>query len=228
MCILKISDLSVGYNNGFFDQSTVLSDISVEFKKGLIYGLIGVNGAGKTTFFKTILGLIPRYKGIVQVFGMNKHEKSTQWLDRVGYVPEEALIPHHLTARRFLSIYGGMLFSSRHSLRKAVGEKLDIVELSSEKSDEIESYSKGMKKRLMIAHALLADPELLILDEPFEGIDPKQRINLKQILMEYRDRGKTVVISSHELYELQNVCDSFALLKDGSMTMYNSIEEVDW
>ena len=227
MPVLKVKNVSSGYYDKMFRWKTVLSDISIEFEKSSIYGLIGPNGAGKTTLFKTLIGLLPYHNGGIEFFGNKINDKGKGWLKKVGYVPEESLLPHHLTAYRFLHIYGGMKLSTTDNVKKIISEKMALVDLETELDKRIDTFSKGMKKRLMIAHALMGEPNLLILDEPFEGLDPKQRIKIKNLFLSYKGEGKTIIISSHELYELQDICDYAIMLKDGRIISYSPLEEFD-
>lgn len=227
MEILKIKNLKSGYYTNFFKRNAVLSDVSFTFKRGIIYGLIGPNGAGKTTLFKTILGLIPRYEGEIQIFGSKQSRANNKWLEKVGYVPEKPLIPDQLTAYRFLFIYGGILFPRDRNPRAVIEEKLALVDLEDSIDQLIGTYSKGMKKRLMIANALLGDPDLLILDEPFEGLDPVQRVNVRNIFGTFRKSSKTIIISSHEIYELQAICEHMVLLENGKLMEFTSLENFD-
>lgn len=223
---LDVKSLITGYRTNFKTQP-ILKDVSLKLSEGKGYFLLGENGAGKTTLIKTILGLIPFYKGEIFVYGQNIKDSQREYLRKIGYVPEADILPSNLTPIDFLTTYNALLFQSKKSMSKSIQKSLSKVELTEYKNVKIKNYSKGMKKRLMIANAIVKDPEFFILDEPFEGLDPRQRLNLKSLINYYKKIGKTILISSHEIFEFKNLCEYAILLKDGTVSYCGLIDDIN-
>ena len=222
--VLKIQDLTVAYPHGFNKEKAVLDGFNLEVKRGEIFGLLGPNGAGKTTLIKAIVGLIKIKRGSVELFG--KPHSSTSARSRLGYTPEIANYYFFLTAGEILNLFGKLAGIDKKILRSKIDNTLEVVGLAGVKDQLVKTFSKGMQARLNIAQAILHDPEFLILDEPFSGLDPLGRIDMRNILKKKRDEGKTIFLSSHELSEAELVCDNMCIMKDGSILREGPIKKL--
>jgi len=220
--VLKIEDLTVSYNSGFRKEKVALNNVSFELKKGDILGLLGPNGAGKTTLIKSILNLIQIKNGKVYIFG--KPSFSTDAKRRMGYMPEVANYYWFLTPNEILRMFGRLCGIGAKALSARIGYVLELVGLLADKDRAIKDFSKGMQERLNIAQAILHDPELLILDEPFSGLDPLGRIHARNIFKKLKDEGKTILLSSHELSEAELICDWLCIMKDGAVLKYGPVK----
>lgn len=196
-----------------FGAVTAVADLSLSLKVGEVFGFLGTNGAGKTTTIKMLLGLIRPTSGRVSVFGGDPTDPVTR--RRIGYMPETAYYYPYLNARELLAFYGGLCGLDRRTIRERSERLLEEVELADAARRPLKTYSKGMLQRAGIAQALLADPDLLVLDEPFTGLDPLARIRFRGLLQRLRDAGKTIFFSSHELGETELLCDRVAIMKRG-------------
>ena len=210
--ILKIKKLTVSYSSGFNKEKTAINDISLEIGKGRILGLLGPNGAGKTTLIKTIMGLIDARNGSILLFGS---PLSSSVKVSIGYMPEIANFYWFLTSKEILKMLGLLSGVKPKELAARIEKVLDIVGLSGEEGQLIKNFSKGMAERLNMAQAILHDPELLILDEPFSGLDPLGRVQMRNILSGLKKEGKTILLSSHELSEAELVSDDICVMKKG-------------
>lgn len=212
--ILKIENLTVAYRRGLKKEKVAIDDISLDIGKGRILGLLGPNGAGKTTLIKTIMGLIAAKKGKALIFG----EPFTTGVKRyVGYMPEIANFYWFFTPKEILGMLGALSGMSRKNIIERAGVVLEKVGLSGEENQLVKNFSKGMSERLNLAQAILHDPQLMILDEPFSGLDPLGRIHMRNILGSLKKEGKTILLSSHELSEAELVSDDICVMKDGKL-----------
>jgi ABC-2 type transport system ATP-binding protein len=196
-------------------KKTALNALDLTIHKGEIFGLLGPNGSGKTTTIKLLLGLLFPTAGDAFVFGepAAKVEKN----ERIGYLPEESYLYRFLNAEETLDFYG-RLFNIDPAVRKArAAELIDMVGLSSDKKRILKEYSKGMRQRIGLAQALINDPELIILDEPTSGLDPLGTRWMKDLIIDLRNKGKTVLMCSHRLDDVQDVCDRIAILYNGDL-----------
>lgn len=202
-----------------------LSGLSLQIPRGIAFGLIGQNGAGKTTFIKALLGVIAPTQGSVRVLGGlpgDKHVRS-----KIGYLPERLHLPHAWTPAQFLASVGrlkGVRAEERDE--PALRALLSRIGLGPDSARPIGGFSKGMRQRLGLAAALLGKPELLVLDEPTDGIDPLGRAEIRRILMEERDRGTTVFLNSHLLSETEKICDRIGILHAGRLMREGTIESL--
>jgi len=222
--ILKVTDLSVVYPQGFRREKVALDSLNLEVQKGEIFGLLGPNGAGKTTFIKSITGLIAFRKGVISIFG--KSSLSLKAKARVGYMPEIANYYWFMTPREMLRMFGGFCGMKGPGLKKAIDDTLRLVGIAAEKDRLVKGFSKGMQSRLSLAQAILHDPDFLILDEPFSGLDPLGRIDFRNIVREMAKRGKTVLLSSHELSEAELICNTVCVMKEGRVLKYGPMDKL--
>ena len=213
----------VGVSRSFGDLKAV-DDLTLSLGRGEVTGFLGTNGAGKTTTIKMLIGLIRPTAGTVRLFGEDPTQASTR--ARIGYMPEMAYYYPFLTVRELLAFYGGVCGMDRRTIRTRTDELLKDVELEEAAKRPLKTYSKGMLQRAGIAQALLNDPDLLILDEPFTGLDPLARIHFRNLLKKLRDRGKSIFFSSHELGETELLCDNVAIMKKGRCIYHGPVERL--
>ena len=212
-----------GVSRAFGDVKAV-DGLSLSLAPGEIVGFLGTNGAGKTTTIKMITGLLRPDAGEVSVFGGDPSDPAVR--ARIGYMPEVATYYPYLNARELLSFYGGICGLDAKTVREHTDELLDAVGLAGAAKRPLKTYSKGMLQRAGIAQALLSDPELLVLDEPFTGLDPLARIHFRELLQDLKRRGKTVFFSSHELGETELLCDRVAIMKKGHCVYQGPVKDL--
>jgi len=201
-------------------------DVNLTVEQGTLHGFLGPNGSGKTTTIKCVMGLLHKTSGEIRVFGEVPHGDAVELKRRVGYLPDLPSYPAYLKGREVLITYGrirgiptGRLLEESKALLTQVG-----LEDAAEKA--VGKYSKGMQTRLGIAVAMLGEPELLILDEPTEGLDPVGVIDVRRLLMALVSEGRTVLLSSHQLPEVQQMCSKVSVLKEGRTVTEGSVEEL--
>jgi ABC-2 type transport system ATP-binding protein len=191
--------------------------VRLEVPSGSVYGLIGPNGAGKTTTFQILATLLQRDSGTVRIFGMDP-ERDPAGVRRVlGYMPDFFGLYDDVRVGEYLQFFAAAYRIPVSHRRKVSEDLLELVDLTNKKEAFVESLSRGMKQRLGLARALVHDPQLLILDEPASGLDPRARVELRELLIELRSMGKTIVISSHILSELEEVCTHIGVLEAGKL-----------
>ncbi|MFT5327428.1 MAG: ABC-2 type transport system ATP-binding protein [Planctomycetaceae bacterium] len=223
---VSVTELKKTYRSGLFRRRKVeaLQGVSFDVEPGEIFGLLGPNGAGKTTLIKVLLGLVKRSDGRAKVLDLPAGDRRGRM--RIGYLPENHRIPRHLTGNTALEYYGQLSHMPLGEIRRKRGELLASVGLGKWGTTTVASYSKGMLQRLGLAQAMLHDPELLILDEPTDGVDPVGRAGIRDTLFWLKDRGKTVFLNSHLLQELELVCDRVAILQKGLLRHVGPIHEL--
>ena len=197
-------------------------DLSVE--PGQVFGLLGPNGAGKTTTVKILLGLTRPTAGSASLFGRSVSDPESR--RRVGYLPEGHRFPGYLTARQTLSIFGRMSGMDTAAIRRRAPELLERVRLSDWADVRVKKFSKGMTQRLGLAAALVHDPDVLLLDEPTDGVDPVGRREIRDLLQEQAARGKAILLNSHLLSEIERTCDRVAVLRSGKVVAQGRIDEL--
>src|SRR5437762_5872089 len=203
-------------------KKTALNALDLKIYQGGIFGLLGPNGSGKTTTIKLLLGLLFPTSGDAFVFGepAAKVEKN----ERIGYLPEESYLYRFLNAEETLDFYGRLFNIDAETRRRRAAELIDMVGLSADKKRILKEYSKGMRQRIGLAQALINDPELVILDEPTSGLDPLGTRWMKDLIIELRKQGKTVLMCSHRLDDVQDVCDRIAILYDGELQELGEVQ----
>lgn len=207
-----------------FGLVKAVDGLSLTLAPGEVMGFLGTNGAGKTTTIKMILGLIAPSGGRVSVFGGDPSDPSVR--ARIGYMPEVATYYPYLNARELLSFYGGICGLDSRTVRERTDGLLESVGLADAAKRPLRTYSKGMLQRAGIAQALLNDPDLLVLDEPFTGLDPLARIRFRELMRSLRDRGKAIFFSSHELGETELLCDRVAIMKGGRCVFHGPVRDI--
>ena len=223
---IDIHDLHKTYRDGLFGGKRIeaLRGVSFQVPSGQIFGLLGPNGAGKTTLIKTLLGIIRRNGGSAQLMGFPCGDRRGR--QQVGYLPEGHLIPQHHNGNTALEFFGRLSGMSYRDIRARRDELLSLVGLSGWGKTPIRKYSKGMQQRLGVAQAMMHDPTLLILDEPTDGVDPVGRSEMRDVLFQLRDSGKTVFINSHLLQEIELVCVKVAILHQGQLRRQAAVGEL--
>lgn len=207
MSVVEISHLTKIYKN---DRG--IRDLSFSIEKGQVFGLLGPNGSGKTTTMKIMTGLIRPDSGDVKIFGHNPGEDMEKAMQRVGCIIESPSFYPYLTARQNLEIIRKLYPNCSEA---AIGHKLEQLGLSDYKNEKVEKYSLGMKQRLGLCMTLLSEPELLILDEPSNGLDIEGMAQVRGIIKEQANRGRTILISSHLAGEIEQICTDVAIIRDG-------------
>jgi ABC-2 type transport system ATP-binding protein len=201
-----------------------LKSLDIEVQKGEIFGLLGPNGSGKSTTIKLIQGLLFPTSGRAFVFG--KEARDVTKNERIGYLPDESYLYKFLTAEETLDFYG-RLFDMPAAVRKERSDQLiRMVGLNSARRRQLREYSKGMTRRIGLAQALINEPDLLILDEPTTGMDPIGSREMKDLIIRLRDEGKTILLCSHQLADVQDVCDRVAILHQGELRELGRVEEL--
>ncbi len=201
-----------------------LKALDLEVRKGEIFGLLGPNGSGKSTTIKLLLGLLFPTSGEALVFGGNATD--VQKKERIGYLPEESYLYKFLNAEETLDFYGRLFSMSAEVRRERTADLLKMVGLEKAKRRQLREYSKGMTRRIGLAQALINDPELILLDEPTSGLDPIGTREMKDLILRLRDQGKTVVMCSHLLGDVQDVCDRIAILHQGELKEMGRVDEL--
>ena len=223
--VIETRNLSKIYRD-FWGRKKVhaLKSLDIEVRAGEIFGLLGPNGSGKSTTIKLILGLLFPSSGRVLVFDKDASETSKN--ERIGYLPEESYLYKFLTAEETLDFYGRLFNMSGAERKKRVAELIQLVGLSGAKHRQLREYSKGMTRRVGLAQALINDPDLILLDEPTTGLDPIGTREMKDLILALRDRGKTVLLCSHQLADVQDVCDRVAILHQGELKELGSVSDL--
>jgi ABC-2 type transport system ATP-binding protein len=205
-------------------QIEALAGLDLEIARGEVFGLLGPNGAGKTTTVKILLGLTHATSGEARVNGVPASDPESR--RRVGYLPEGHRFPGYLTARQTLSIFGRMSGMDSAGLAARIPQLLDRVRLTQWADVRVKKFSKGMTQRLGLAAALVHRPEILLLDEPTDGVDPVGRREIRDLLLEEAQRGTTILLNSHLLSEIERTCDRVAVLSQGRVVAQGSIESL--
>jgi ABC-2 type transport system ATP-binding protein len=207
-----------------FGSVKAVDGLSLALAPGEIVGFLGTNGAGKTTTIKMMLGLLVPTSGTVKVLGGDPSDPRVR--AHIGYMPEVATYYPYLNARELLAFYGGICGLDAKTVRSRTDSLLESVGLADAAKRPLKTYSKGMLQRAGIAQALLNDPDLLVLDEPFTGLDPLARIHFRELLRNLKERGKTIFFSSHELGETELLCDHVSIMKKGHCVYQGPVKDI--
>jgi ABC-2 type transport system ATP-binding protein len=208
--IIETRNLSKHYG-----KIEALKGVTLTVNQGEIFGLLGQNGAGKTTMIKILLGITKSSFGDAQLLG--EPSGTAEVRKRVGYLPEDHRFPDYHTGYSLLDFYGALLEVPVAERRKRIPEMLELVGLKGRMHYKIRTYSKGMKQRVGVAQALMHDPEVIFLDEPTDGVDPVGRREIRAIMQQLKEQGKTIFLNSHLLGEVELICDRVAILQQGEM-----------
>ena len=222
---VALENITKSYRSGFSrERKTAVEGLSLEVKSGEIFGLLGPNGAGKTTTLKILLGVIFPDHGIGWVLGMPLGDRAMHY--RLGFLPEQPYFYGFLTAEKGLDLYGKFFGLKREERASRSAKLLDMVGLRRGSHLTLDKYSKGMLQRFGIAQALINDPELVIMDEPSSGLDPVGQKEVRDILVRLKEDGKTIFLSSHQLSEVENICDSVSIVNRGRPVRQGMLSEL--
>lgn len=223
--IIEAINLSKVYTD-FFGRPRVkaLTSLNMDVYKGEIFGLLGPNGSGKTTTMKLLLGLIFPSSGKALVLGKSPSDVSVK--ARIGFLPEESYLYGFLNADETLDIFGRLFGIPRNERKKKIDYLVDLFGMNHARKRQLREYSKGMVRRISFAQALINDPSLLFLDEPTSGLDPISSRQLKDLIIKLKNEGKTIVLSSHLLADVQDICDRIAILHEGTLKKYGKVKEL--
>jgi ABC-2 type transport system ATP-binding protein len=224
--ILRTDKLRVEYRSREVRQGTkiALHGLDLEVGAGEVFGFLGPNGAGKTTTMNVLLGFVPPTSGSAYLFGIDVRQPIAR--QRIGYLPELTYYYKFLTAEELLRFYGKIFGLSRAETDRRIRDLLKLVELEQAAKRPIKSYSKGMQQRVGLAQALINNPDLLVLDEPTSGLDPLGRMKVREIIQRLKNEGKTVFFSSHELGEVESVCDRVAIIHQGQLKAIGRVADI--
>jgi ABC-2 type transport system ATP-binding protein len=223
--LLRVHDLWKTFHPGLFERPVdVLKGLNLEVHRGEVFGFLGPNGAGKTTTIKAIVGLVIPDAGEIEIGGL-PHE-TIDAKRKIGFMAENPYLYNHLTGREYLRFSAELLEIEPEELDDRVAAVLDRVSMARRADQQMRTFSKGMAQRIALAQALLGDPELLILDEPMSGLDPIGRRDVRDIILEQRERGVTVFFSSHIIPDVETVCDRVATVIDGRVRDVGAVRDL--
>ena len=224
--VLKIENLVVEYRSRETGPrlQRAVNGLNLEVFQGEVFGFLGPNGAGKTTTMNVLLGFVNATAGRAAIFGVDVREPIAR--QRIGYLPELTYYYKFLTAEELLRFYAKIFGLPKAETERRIDAVLKLVELEPARKRPIKTYSKGMQQRVGLAQALINNPDLLILDEPTSGLDPLGRMKVREIIQRLKGEGKTVFFSSHELGEVETVCDRVAILCQGELKAEGRVSEL--
>jgi ABC-2 type transport system ATP-binding protein len=201
-----------------------VKDVSLQIAPGEVYGLIGPNGSGKSTTMKAVLGLVAPTSGSTSIFGRNSLKVDSR--NEVGFLPENPYFYKHLTAAETVRFYGKLCGMRGRKLKERIGELLELVGLQDARDRRLRGFSKGMLQRIGLAQAMVQDPRLLVLDEPTAGVDPTGSRQIRDLILELKNRGITVFLCSHLLEQVQQVCDRVGIIHQGVLVNEGRLDEL--
>ena len=206
------------------ERITAVRDLSLEVEPGQVYGLLGPNGSGKSTTMKIVLGLVSPTAGNTRIFGRDSREVESR--EEVGFLPENPYFYKFLTGGETLHFYGKICGLRGAALRDRASELLDLVGLEHARDRRLGGYSKGMLQRIGLAQALVQQPRLLVLDEPTAGVDPAGSRDIRDLILDFKKRGITVLLCSHLLSQVQEICDRIGILHQGSLIREGRLDDL--
>jgi ABC-2 type transport system ATP-binding protein len=223
--VLRTVHLSKVYTD-FWGRPRVpaLDDLTIDVRPGEVFGLLGPNGSGKTTTIKLLLGLLSPTRGDAFVFGRDPADLAVK--QRVGYLPEETYLYKFLDAEETLAFFGRLFRLPAELIRKRSAELIELVGLGHARHRRLGEYSKGMARRLGLAQALINDPDLVVLDEPTSGLDPLGSAEVKDLIIRLKQAGKTVLLCSHLLADVEDLCDRIAILHQGTLRECGRVDDL--
>lgn len=209
-----------------YGKFQAVSNLTLHIPQGDLFGFVGPNGAGKTTTIRMVCGLMLPNRGNIAINGMDALTHQKEIKKQIGYVPDFFGVYDNLKVREYMDFYGSMYRMGSKEIERISDDLLELVNLSDKKETYVDTLSRGMKQRLCVARALIHNPALLVLDEPNSGLDPRARVEMKELLQNLRSMGKTIVISSHILSELSEMCNSIGIMNHGNLVAAGRIEDV--
>ncbi|MGH7976447.1 MAG: ABC transporter ATP-binding protein, partial [Limisphaerales bacterium] len=205
-------------------KARAVDNVDFEVRRGEVFGLLGPNGSGKSTTVKLLLGLLNPTKGHIEVF--NHSPRHVQTKSRIGYLPEESYLYRYLNSRETLDFFGNLFHLSKGERKNRAEQLLEMVGLGKTQTRAVGEFSKGMQRRIGLAQALINDPDLVILDEPTSGLDPIGCREVKDLIVALARRGKTVILSSHLLSDVEDVCDRVVIYYGGKIQAAGTLKEL--
>jgi ABC-2 type transport system ATP-binding protein len=205
-------------------KARAVDNVDFEVRRGEVFGLLGPNGSGKSTTIKMLLGLLHPTRGVIEVFGRSPRDVKTK--ERIGYLPEESYLYRYLDSRETLEFFGNLFSLPREDRERRTEQLLEMVGLTGARTRAVGEYSKGMQRRIGLAQALINDPDLVILDEPTAGLDPIGCREVKDLIVALARRGKTVILSSHLLSDVEDVCDRVVIYYGGKVQAMGTLQEL--
>lgn len=210
----------------YFGKTAAVKNLNLTIPGGALFGLIGPNGAGKTTTIRMLAGLLEPSEGEIVINGELASQDWRETSRQIGYMPDFFGVYEDMLVWEYLDFFG-RCYELDQSLRmRVVDELLELVDLSSKRDDYVETLSRGMRQRLCLAHTLVHDPQILLLDEPASGLDPRARLEMRELLKELGAMGKTIILSSHILYELAELCDSIGIIEKGGLVISGDLGQI--
>ncbi len=219
--MIEIINLTKRYGN-----ITAVADISLTIPNGQLFGFLGPNGAGKTTTIKTLVGLLKPTSGVVRIEGFDVQKQPLEAKRAVGFIPDKPFIYEKLTGKEFLQFTAGLYQVEPRSVDERIAQLLDMFELSDWGDELVESYSHGMRQKLVMSAALIHQPQVIVVDEPMVGLDPKGARLIKKIFRDLCDNGTTIFMSTHTLEIAEQMCDHIAIIQKGQIIAQGTIEEL--
>ena len=219
--MLYLGNLSKSYGNFL-----AVNNLSLHVPKGDLFGFVGPNGAGKTTTIRMLCGLLKPNFGTIHINGYELRHQSEAVRRCIGYVPDFFGVYDNLKVKEYMEFYGSIYGINDSTIRKMTGDLLDLVNLADKQEVYVDTLSRGMKQRLCVARALLHNPQLLVLDEPSSGLDPRARVEMKELLMNLNSMGKTIIISSHILSDIAEMCNSVGIMNKGRLVTAGKMEDI--
>ena len=221
MAFVEVDDLCVKYG-----KTVAVQGLSFNIPEGEVFGFIGPNGAGKTTTIKVLATLLKPFSGTARIGGVDVLGKPRAIRRRIGYMPDFFGVYEDLTVNEYLHFFAAAYRLERARRNSVVGDVLTLTDLTDKRDSPVDALSRGMKQRLGLARVLLHDPDLLLLDEPASGLDPRARIEIRELLKELKNMGKTILVSSHILHELSQTCTRIGIIEAGKMVAEGSLDDI--
>jgi ABC-2 type transport system ATP-binding protein len=209
-----------------YGKLTAVEDLNLQVARGALYGLIGPNGAGKTTSLRMLAGLLEPTSGEIIINGQVANHDWRELRRQIGYMPDFFGVYEDMLVWEYLDFFARCYGLPKERQRQVVDELLELVDLSEKRDNYVQTLSRGMRQRLCLAHALVHDPQVLLLDEPASGLDPRARVEMRELLRELGSMGKTILVSSHILTELGELCDSIGIIERGRLVASGPLDEI--
>jgi ABC-2 type transport system ATP-binding protein len=209
-----------------YGKLTAVEDLNLQVHPGAIFGLIGPNGAGKTTSLRMLAGLLEPTSGEIHINGRVANHDWQELRRQIGYMPDFFGVYEDMLVWEYLDFFARCYGLPKTRQQQVIGELLELVDLSEKREAYVHTLSRGMRQRLCLAHALVHDPQVLLLDEPASGLDPRARVEMRELLRELGSMGKTILVSSHILTELGELCDSIGIIERGRLVASGPLDEI--
>ncbi len=210
----------------FYGRFAAVNNLNLHVPKGDLFGFVGPNGAGKTTTIRMVCGLLKPTAGYIEIGGFNFAQDPDKVKRCIGYVPDFFGVYDNLKVKEYMEFYGSIYGIDDADIRRMTGDLLELVNLKNLEEQYVDTLSRGMKQRLCVARALLHNPQLLILDEPSSGLDPRARVEMKEVLMNLNSMGKTIIISSHILADIAEMCTSVGIMNHGRLAAAGKMSDI--